>query len=84
MTEHYCFIAFESTHDAIESEQRLQKAGFSVRIIPAPPQIAAGCGLALRFSLTDYEKILPLMEEVTDKAYYQVLREGRKKEILPL
>ncbi len=84
MTEHYCFIAFESTHDAIGSEQRLQKAGLAARIIPAPPKIAAGCGLALRFAPEDYEKVLPLMAQVKDKAFYQVIREGRKKEILPM
>ena len=84
MTDHYCFIAFENTHDAIGSEQRLQKAGLAVRIISVPPKIAAGCGLALRFSPEDYEKILPLMDTVRDKAFYQVIRNGRKKEILPM
>ncbi len=41
-------IAFQSTHDAIASEQLLLASGIRAKVMPLPAQIAAGCGICLR------------------------------------
>jgi hypothetical protein len=44
---------FNTTHDAIAAEKALLDHGISVRVMPMPPQISAGCGIALRISRED-------------------------------
>jgi len=41
-----CVVTFRSTTDAMEFEARANAFGLSGRIIPLPPVIDAGCGLA--------------------------------------
>ena len=41
-----CVVTFRSTTDAMEFEARAAAFGLSGRIIPLPPVIDAGCGLA--------------------------------------
>jgi hypothetical protein len=42
-------ICFESTAQAIRAEQALLENAFSVRVMPKPAGIEAGCGFCLRF-----------------------------------
>jgi hypothetical protein len=42
-------VYFESVTGAIMAEQALAGAGFSVRVMPTPSGIKAGCGFCLRF-----------------------------------
>lgn len=84
MIDSYYIITFNSTHLAIATEQRLLSAGLAVRIIPVPTQVTADCGLALRFSVSDYAGIRPLMEDVPGIAFYSVHCEGRTKNIRPI
>lgn len=39
-------ITFKNTVDAMRMEEKAKEAGISGRLIPVPPQISAGCGLA--------------------------------------
>lgn len=41
-----CVVTFRSTTDAMEFEARAAAFGLGGRIIPLPPVIDAGCGLA--------------------------------------
>ena len=41
-------ITFSNTHQAISAEGILLAAGFSVKVMPMPSEIAAGCGICLR------------------------------------
>lgn len=47
----YTIIAFETTYQAIKSEKTLKGSGVEGRLIPLPPEIDAGCGLAYRCSV---------------------------------
>ncbi|MFT3984015.1 MAG: DUF3343 domain-containing protein [Lachnospiraceae bacterium] len=39
-------VTFKNTVDAMRMEEKAKEAGISGRLIPIPPQITAGCGLA--------------------------------------
>ena len=39
-------FTFKNTVDAMRMEEKAQEAAISGRLIPIPPQITAGCGLA--------------------------------------
>ena len=43
----YTIIAFETTYQAMKSEKTLKGSGVEGRLIPLPPEIDAGCGLAV-------------------------------------
>ena len=42
-------VYFEQAAAAIMAEEALRGAGFSVRVMPTPSGIRAGCGFCLRF-----------------------------------
>ncbi len=84
MTDYYAIITFESTHTAIATEKQLASAGLNVRLIPVPPQITAGCGLALRFEINVLKTIQVMCAGLSDSAFYEIFRDGRQKKIIPL
>ena len=84
MTENFCIAAFDSTHHAIAAEKKLNDAQLSIRIIPVPTQVTAGCGLAVRFACQDFNQVSNLLREYTDAAYYKVNRQGKEKTVTPL
>ena len=58
--EVFCVISFESTHQAIAAEMVV--TGLSgARLIPLPPEISEGCGMALRVNREDAEKAADLL-----------------------
>lgn len=56
----FLVFSFSSTKYAIASEAAVSK--IEARLIPIPPEISAGCGLALRANIDDKEKILKLLQ----------------------
>ena len=52
-------LAFESTHAALAAQKKL--ASFNPHIIPTPSNIAAGCGMSLKFSATDDEHAMGIL-----------------------
>lgn len=50
-------LGFESTHDALDAEALLVDLGFAVTPIPAPPELSASCGIALRIEAQDSERV---------------------------
>lgn len=51
----YSVLSFRTTTDAMEAEELSHELCLSGRIIPLPPQISAGCGLALRLLPEDLD-----------------------------
>ena len=59
--EVFCVISFDSTHQAIAAEMAV--TGLSgARLIPLPPEISEGCGMALRVNREDAEKAIDLLK----------------------
>ena len=52
----YMILTFSTTTQAMAMEQTCQVRGISGRLIPVPREITAGCGLAWRIPLEDYER----------------------------
>ena len=41
-------LAFARTNETIQAERLLEEAGLSIRVMPLPSAIRAGCGVCLR------------------------------------
>lgn len=55
-------VSFNSTHHAIRTEKLLEEAGMSIMTLPTPREIAASCGLSIRFDMGDRERIDEIMK----------------------
>ncbi len=53
---HYVVYGFGSTHAALDAEAILDDMGIEVVPIPAPKEISANCGIALRVESEDAER----------------------------
>ena len=54
-------ITFSNTHQAISAEGILLAAGFPVKVMPMPSEIAAGCGICLRIASEKCEEALDVL-----------------------
>lgn len=61
----YLIISFPSTHHAIAGEKVAGKASKKegLRLIPIPPDVSAGCGLALNVPSSELTNVLEAFEE---------------------
>jgi hypothetical protein len=48
----YAIFTFATTHQAMAAEDILRQAGIGLEVVPPPRELSAGCGLALRVSLS--------------------------------
>ena len=77
MEQEFLIVAFESSHDAMKEETLLNREGLSVRLIPLPPEVSAGCGLALRSELDQESKVREILQrEVIKGDFYRLIRKG--------
>ena len=67
-SEVFCVISFDTSHQAIAAETAVTDLS-GARLIPLPPEISEGCGLALRVNREDAEKAVGLLQ--TSGAAYQ-------------
>jgi len=58
----FAALGFGSTHAALDAEALLQDLGLDVVPIPAPKELGALCGIALRLELADEERALRYLE----------------------
>lgn len=61
--DNFYLISFNSTHHAIRTEKLLLNEGFKIMTLPTPREIAASCGLSIRFEKDDIEAIDKIMKE---------------------
>lgn len=82
MEQVFLIVAFPSTHDAIKAETLAKRSDLTVRVIPLPPEVSAGCGLALRADLEDEAALRALLarEEVKGE-FYTLRRDGTKRTV---
>jgi hypothetical protein len=70
----YYVITFASTHSAISTEKHL-KQNFKIVVMPTPREISSGCGIAVRFSISDFDPIyLEINELPLNKKMYSIYR----------
>ncbi len=58
-------VLFHGIQSALRAEKVLQKASLTVKLIPTPRQFSSDCGVALRFSWTDQEKVQSTLAATT-------------------
>ncbi len=82
MEQLFIIVAFDSTHDAIKSETVTGREGVASRLIPIPPEVSAGCGLALRILPEDENKVRGILKDAGVKgSYYTLIRDGTKRTV---
>jgi hypothetical protein len=60
-------VLFASTHFAIRAEKIAKEKGLDVKLVPVPRQLSSDCGVCLRFSWDQKNRI----EEVLNQAGLQ-------------
>lgn len=58
----FAVLGFASTHDALDAERILLDLGIDVVPVPAPKQVSANCGIALRLEVADTQRALNYLE----------------------
>ncbi|MCC0784737.1 DUF3343 domain-containing protein [Clostridioides sp. ES-S-0108-01] len=77
-------VSFNSTHHAIRSEKLFGKNSLKVMVLPTPREITASCGISIKFSFEDMEKIKNILVEnnVDIKGIYCISKlENGSKEV---
>lgn len=65
-------VLFEDVEDAMAAEKVLKKAEYAVKLVAPPPELRAGCDLALEVNLVERPGIERALEE-EDAAYVSVV-----------
>jgi len=60
MTE-YGVVLFFTTSTATQAEKVLGKAGLGTKLIPTPRQFSSDCGISLRFTWDDFNRVESLL-----------------------
>lgn len=78
----YVLYTFHTTSKAMESEILLEKKNIKSRLVPLLPEIDAGCGLALRFSIDYKDEVENLFEKMNLKfqdRFILIYEENKRK-----
>ena len=63
--EEFGVVTFESTHHAINGEKIFKEYDIVFKTIPTPREISLSCGLSIRFSLDDIDRVIDLYSNNT-------------------
>ncbi|TFG91293.1 MAG: DUF3343 domain-containing protein [Syntrophobacterales bacterium] len=53
----FCVVLFDSTSEALLAEKLFKKAGIPHKVIPVPRHISSDCGVCIRFSAPDTQRV---------------------------
>ncbi|MDD5723485.1 MAG: DUF3343 domain-containing protein [Syntrophales bacterium] len=53
----FCVVLFDSTSEALLAEKLFKKAGIPHKVIPVPRHISSDCGVCIRFSDPDTQRV---------------------------
>lgn len=53
----YLMLTFESVNHTMMTESKLKSDGFEIKTIPTPREISNSCGLTIRMSMDDLDKV---------------------------
>ncbi len=60
----YCVITFESVGEAMMFEKRMKSSNIPLKLIPAPREVSASCGIAAEVDCHLKEEILSLCDKL--------------------
>jgi hypothetical protein len=79
----FLILTFDSTHHAMRAESILKEENIAIKTIPTPRDITLSCGLAIKASVLDKEKIVKMYEDkILDfKNLYEISIIDNKREL---
>ena len=75
MSSSFGIAAFRSRTQVLRLEDALRRAGLSAGVISTPRQVAIGCGLSVRFELSEYAQVMAVYRRLNPTAlvgFYRV------------
>ena len=75
MNSSFGIAAFRSRTQVLRMEDALRRAGLSAGVISTPRQVAIGCGLSVRFELSEYAQVMAVYRRLSPTAlvgFYRV------------
>ena len=75
MSSSFGIAAFRSRTQVLRLEDALRRAGLSAGVISTPRQVAIGCGLSVRFELSEYAQVMAVYRRLSPTAlvgFYRV------------
>ena len=75
MSSSFGIAAFRSRTQVLRLEDALHRAGLSAGVISTPRQVAIGCGLSVRFELSEYAQVMAIYRRLSPTAlvgFYRV------------
>ncbi len=82
MKEAFGIASFRSRQQVLKFESALRRMGLRVSVITTPRDVAVGCGLSLRFELSDFETVKRGYQQLKPTnliGFYHVQREDGKR-----
>ena len=88
MQSSFGIASFRSRTQVLRMEDALRRAGLSAGVISTPREVAMGCGLSVRFDLSDYPQVVSVYRRMNPGAligFYRVDHYGtRQMRLTPL
>ena len=88
MQSSFGIASFRSRTQVLRLEDALRRAGLAAGIISTPREVAMGCGLSVRFELSDFGRVLSVYRRLSPGAligFYRVDHYGtRQMKLSPL
>ena len=75
MKSSFGIAAFRSRTQVLRMEDALRRAGLSAGVISTPRQVAIGCGLSVRFELSELRQVMAVYRRLNPTAlvgFYRV------------
>ena len=75
MSSSFGIAAFRSRTQVLRLEDALHRAWLSAGVISTPRQVAIGCGLSVRFELSEYAQVMAIYRRLSPTAlvgFYRV------------
>ena len=82
MQSSFGIASFRSRTQVLRLEDALRRAGISAGVISTPREVAMGCGLSVRFDLSDYPRVLSVYRRMNPGAligFYRVDHYGTRQ-----
>lgn len=73
----YCVITFESVGEAMLFEKKMKNSNISLKLIPAPREVSASCGIAAKVDCHLKDEILSICDKL--KIEFENFYELQKK-----
>jgi len=82
--EVFAIASFRSRQQVLKFEGALRRAGVRVEVITTPRDVSVGCGLSVRFEISDAEKVMEIYRQLRPSnliGFYRVERAAGQRTV---